>query len=631
MDGFKHYGDCRMTFFLRRNTGRPLTFEQMDANFEEVQLLTENANALIDNANVKANEAATSASAAADSVAAIAEYSNRNYGPLAVEPLTRPDGSPVQIGDTYFNILESVEYIYGNTGWYSQESAISDAAAIVVAESEQARDEAEAAASEAANARDAALATGKVYDTVAIGLAASASGSYFSVPSADGAEYLILYKNNAGVALEVKRYPSSSAVTAVTERIPLRERRGWVHAVRSADGKLGLGINALGHVIFGVGGNIHQRLLDLLASINSNSAQISTLQTFIVTRALGRSAPFSVRDSSGKVPLYVTRGGRLIARGRDVLSDVDSVASRVLALESGAIANKFISPSQDITLLGDSQIAGAGATPWRTQIVDLISARNYRNLAIGGQTSTQIAARFGAVYALLSVTNDQIPASGSVAVTACRVMKTDGSLASGFTPLTDQGAQTLSGTLMGVPGTLTRDSGGGYSFTRTADGSAVNCLSDTPFKPSWPDYDHNLMVIGLGRNNITDLTTIKRDIEACVDAQRTIEKRQIILTVTNGGPISAGAPTTEGIGSTVGDNVVALENWAESRFTGPGVVVVNVRKLLMPLHDGSADDLADVAAGTVPRSLRIDSVHYSEAAHAAIAAHIASLINARGW
>lgn len=66
-------------------------------------------------------------------------------------------------------------------------------------------------------ARDAAMASGDIYATTAAGLDATTSGQYFSVPSADSAEYLILYKNNAGSALEVKRYPSAARADAIED------------------------------------------------------------------------------------------------------------------------------------------------------------------------------------------------------------------------------------------------------------------------------------------------------------------------------------------------------------------------------------------------------------------------------
>lgn len=61
-------------------------------------------------------------------------------------------------------------------------------------------------------ARDAAMVTGKVYATTAAGLAATTTTQYFSVPSPDSAESLILYLNSAGVAAEQKRYPSTAAI-----------------------------------------------------------------------------------------------------------------------------------------------------------------------------------------------------------------------------------------------------------------------------------------------------------------------------------------------------------------------------------------------------------------------------------
>lgn len=89
-----------------------------------------------------------------------------------------------------------------------------DAAASATAMAVAAKDGAVVAKTAAEAARDATVvgAAPTVYATTAAGLAATTSGKYFSVPSADSAEYLILYLNNAGVAVEQKRYPSSEIV-----------------------------------------------------------------------------------------------------------------------------------------------------------------------------------------------------------------------------------------------------------------------------------------------------------------------------------------------------------------------------------------------------------------------------------
>ena len=89
-------------------------------------------------------------------------------------------------------------------------------------ESEATRSKSEAnrsgyAKSEAEAARDAAHLSAGVYADIAAGLVNTASGKFFSVPSTDSSEYLILYKNNAGTATEVKRYPSAAVVQQVSD------------------------------------------------------------------------------------------------------------------------------------------------------------------------------------------------------------------------------------------------------------------------------------------------------------------------------------------------------------------------------------------------------------------------------
>lgn len=66
---------------------------------------------------------------------------------------------------------------------------------------------------------DGTQLTSGVFADVATGLANTKDGQYFSVVSAENAEYLILYLNSAGVAIEKKVYPSSTAVDDVLELI----------------------------------------------------------------------------------------------------------------------------------------------------------------------------------------------------------------------------------------------------------------------------------------------------------------------------------------------------------------------------------------------------------------------------
>lgn len=102
-------------------------------------------------------------------------------------------------------------------------------AAVAAAESEVAK---------AQQAADAAQLSAKVYATAAEGLAATAVSGYFNVVASDNKEFLILYKNNAGAAVEIKRYPSSNAVGYVIDR--LAEDATAIFAVVDSSGSAGL-------------------------------------------------------------------------------------------------------------------------------------------------------------------------------------------------------------------------------------------------------------------------------------------------------------------------------------------------------------------------------------------------------
>jgi hypothetical protein len=51
-----------------------------------------------------------------------------------------------------------------------------------------------------------------IYTSVALGLAGTPTGGHFSVVDSSADGYLILFRNDAGVPIEVKRYPSSVAL-----------------------------------------------------------------------------------------------------------------------------------------------------------------------------------------------------------------------------------------------------------------------------------------------------------------------------------------------------------------------------------------------------------------------------------
>lgn len=98
-------------------------------------------------------------------------------------------------------------------------------------------------------ARDAAQLSAGVYPNVATGLAATIPTKYFSTPSPDNNEYLILYRHDEGsVAVEIKRYPSVSGIEYTVANVlhvkangsDSKNGRTWRTALRTIEHALAL-------------------------------------------------------------------------------------------------------------------------------------------------------------------------------------------------------------------------------------------------------------------------------------------------------------------------------------------------------------------------------------------------------
>lgn len=256
----------------------------------------------------------------------------------------------------------------------------------------------------------------------------------------------------------------------------------------------------------------------------------------------------------------------------------------------------------DAVAWGDSMTASAGATSGATRYPAVAGGlfdpiRTVSNLGIGGQTSTQIAARQGGVPITVTVSGNEIPTSGGVSVTDKSVNILYESAA--FTG-------TATGTLAGVWGTMSTDASGNWTFTRAAAGDAAACPAGTRFVP-----DTALALRGrtawlwLGRNNFADPTQVKADIAACIAYLS--HSRYLVCSVL------PSAADTSGQLATIASLNADLTSLYGSAFVD----------LLTPLQDagdGSPDDNADIAAGIIPRSLRSDATHLNDAGYAIVAA-----------
>ena len=265
----------------------------------------------------------------------------------------------------------------------------------------------------------------------------------------------------------------------------------------------------------------------------------------------------------------------------------------------------------DIVAWGDSLTGGSGASAAATRYPSVAGdayspKREVSNQGIGGQTSTQIAARMGVQPITCTVTGNEIPASGGVSITGKNI-----------NPLVDSGSYTglMLGSLAGVPGVMTTDGSGNWTFTRTTAGSAVSCPANTRFVPDVPAaLSDKVAWLWLGRNGADSGFTVLGD---------------IALAVASYSRYLVGSILTSSADS--GAEITAIEATNASLLSTYGSHYVDVLGALQAANDGSADDLADVAAGYTPRSLRSDAVHLNDAGYAIAASTFKAAADALGY
>lgn len=122
------------------------------------------------------------------------------------------DGGPVR---TFAKLIADNDAAINAGGLLGSVNESRDAAQNALAETETVRNAAQSAREGAEAARDAAQLSAGIFLTLAEGLAGTVSGKYFTVPAEGVTDSLILYRNNAGVALEATRYPTRKAVESL--------------------------------------------------------------------------------------------------------------------------------------------------------------------------------------------------------------------------------------------------------------------------------------------------------------------------------------------------------------------------------------------------------------------------------
>lgn len=263
----------------------------------------------------------------------------------------------------------------------------------------------------------------------------------------------------------------------------------------------------------------------------------------------------------------------------------------------------------DIVIWGDSM--SAPSSGFGDQLDQTTSAVVY-NGAVGGETSTGIAARVGVRPYKLSAVGGFIPAQGSVEVAVVSPSEwplLQGSGVSG--PGGNHAAFT--GSLAGVPGTLSltkagqqwiHDPADKYYFTRKVIGEPAPCIA----QPWLPDFgearrgDIHVLCIGTNRGDRRDVTM--SDVGAIVRYRRSQDDAYVVLSPFNGAGVGVGT-------SGYADKIALRDRLAAAygaRFRDVRGWLVN-NGLSEAGIEPTAQDLNDVSNDIVPTSLRADATH----------------------
>ncbi|OWL98979.1 hypothetical protein CBQ26_00535 [Deinococcus indicus] len=302
-----------------------------------------------------------------------------------------------------------------------------------------------------------------------------------------------------------------------------------------------------------------------------------------------------VQDQTGRVLLALSTDGALIAPGGVVAPNVGNTllpGGYTLDSDGRARVNGVRNvPLADVVVDGDS----LGTSSLAAEIATA-TGRTCAGYGIGGQTSTEIAARLGAANVWFTVNGGSLPATVTAApITLLRGPSLLISRAGLGTPV------SRAGWLGGVYGTLsattTSPSAGiytvAYTFTRSvAAGGATTMNSNGDlWVPDLTPYRDKLVLISMGRNNYTDPTTVRADVDAVTLQLRGVAGRVYLLSIPNGDYAQehkTDAPNTMYV------NILALNDYLGSRYR-----LIDWRSALAA---NTTDDL-------IPASLRGDQLH----------------------
>lgn len=208
------------------------------------------------------------------------------------------------------------------------------ASATAIAAANSAEIDAAAALSDrilAETARDAANVIGKIYESTALGIAATVDGEFFSVPSTVTEELLILYLNDTELAVEQKRYYLGGSVTP---RVVSR------NLVNSANVQVGKTVHTNGTLLtaasFSASGYIPVSPLTAYTKTSSSGAWAEYDANKVFIKYTFLAATITTSATTAFIRASMLTGATFDVQQGGVLGDADTYAAKSL------VANQYL-------------------------------------------------------------------------------------------------------------------------------------------------------------------------------------------------------------------------------------------------------------------------------------------------
>lgn len=489
-----------------------------------------------------------------------------------------------------------------------EDAALAIPAIDAAVRSEQQAERALSAKSDAEAARDAAQLSSGVYVDTGDGLEKTPVGSFFSVPSPETNQYLILYQNAAGTALEVDRYPNSKAIEDIgMEEQPTdvsglafavvddEGRRTWLEAGKDG-GPSAHAADKIGKVLTA------ENAPSLAEGVAAKAVAESVDAVGIEALSELNDLAFAVVDDQGhRTWLEADKKGKPTQHAIDCVVEKlpGGLGEAPSTYQSGIKGAMGIVSGPNITCWGDSMTAGAGGggTTYPGALQGLLRAVGYAgtvtNRGVGGENTVTITARCGGNPFIVLPIGGVIPATTKAFEISLQAIN-------GFVPKPlMQGTSSYTGRLGNVLGTFSRtvvDTAYTYFFTRAVAGAEVIANRPLPLYLDIGDQARDgINIIWIGQNGPNDVRAIQ-DAKAIIQRMTALDKRFLVISKPGG--------------SSTSDVDDAM--W----FAEFGRRFIPIRQYMVKygLADAgitpTAQDITDMANGTVPTSLRSDSVHW---------------------